>query len=268
MNFVVDVTREKQKYIQAVTHNDGTSRIQSVTKDQNEFLYEIISEFYKSTNVPMLVNTSFNLSGEPIVCTPEDAIGCYERSEIDLLIIEDYFIEHKRNSQCNKPHSMKSLNEFYYDSPFNNYLTTIDAALNLSKKNQIKNYPYLHNFLKQHQQININIIDIGCGTGWFTNTISHYYQIPGLGIDANPKAIHQANGIKRYLANSNKNIFQTCDLFQLPNEQKFKLVNSMGVLHHVQNFDEALIKIASLADNGGYLHLGLYHKHHQLCFPI
>ena len=82
--------------LQAITHVDGTARIQSVTKEYNELLYNIINEFYKITGIPVIINTSFNVKGEPIVCTPADAIDSFERMNLDYLALDHYLIKSKR----------------------------------------------------------------------------------------------------------------------------------------------------------------------------
>lgn len=75
--------------IPAVTHVDFSARVQTVNKDENPTFYSVIEEFEKLTGVPIVVNTSFNVRGEPIVCTPQDAYRCFMRTEMDLLVIED-----------------------------------------------------------------------------------------------------------------------------------------------------------------------------------
>jgi carbamoyltransferase len=75
--------------IPAVTHVDCSARIQTVSKTENPAFYSVIEEFEKLTGVPVLVNTSFNVRGEPIVCTPQDAYRCFMRTEMDMLVIED-----------------------------------------------------------------------------------------------------------------------------------------------------------------------------------
>lgn len=88
MSRIMPVISDK---IPGVTHVDGTARIQTVNKDQNEKYYNIINEFYKITGIPMLLNTSFNCQ-EPIVETPEDAIKTFNKVDIDILVINDWVI--------------------------------------------------------------------------------------------------------------------------------------------------------------------------------
>ena len=77
--------------IPAVTHVDGTGRVQTVSKQYNPDFYNLILEFYKITNVPILLNTSFN-ENEPIVMRPEQAIDCFIRTKMDALVLENYLI--------------------------------------------------------------------------------------------------------------------------------------------------------------------------------
>ena len=93
MLFTVPVKEEKRKIIPAVTHVDGTSRIQTVSKQTNPKFWELITEFKKITGVPVVLNTSFNVKNEPIVCTPRDAVLCFLSTNIDCLAMGDFFIE-------------------------------------------------------------------------------------------------------------------------------------------------------------------------------
>ena len=88
MSRIMPVISDK---IPGVTHVDGTARIQTVNREQNPRYYDLINEFYKITGIPMVLNTSFNCK-EPIVETPEDAINTFNRTELDLLVINDYIL--------------------------------------------------------------------------------------------------------------------------------------------------------------------------------
>jgi len=93
MLFVYDVVPEKAELIPAVRHVDGTARIQSVNRQQHPLYYDLIKAFQERTGVPVLVNTSFNTRGEPIVCTPRDAIECFWTSPLDALVIGSFLLE-------------------------------------------------------------------------------------------------------------------------------------------------------------------------------
>jgi carbamoyltransferase len=90
--FGIDKLNIKRSFIPAITHVDYSARIQTVHKETNLKYYNLISEFKKITNCPVLVNTSFNVRGEPIVCTVEDAFNCFMGTNLDLLVIENYIL--------------------------------------------------------------------------------------------------------------------------------------------------------------------------------
>jgi carbamoyltransferase len=97
MEKAVSVKSEWKRKIPAVVHVDGTARVQTVSKKFNSSFYNLIDEFYKITNVPVLLNTSFNLNGEPIVMTPSDAIRTFHTCGLDTLVLQDYVILKKTN---------------------------------------------------------------------------------------------------------------------------------------------------------------------------
>lgn len=93
MLFVNDVREEKVDAIPAVTHTDGTARVQTINPQQNPAYYNLIKSFYEKTGVPILVNTSFNTRGEPVVCSPRDAVESFWTSPLDALIIGSFMLE-------------------------------------------------------------------------------------------------------------------------------------------------------------------------------
>lgn len=93
MLFVYDVKEDKADKIPAVRHVDGTARIQTVNKDQHGRYYDLLQAFKKKTGVPVLINTSFNTLGKPIVCTPRDAVECFWSSPFDALVMGSFLIE-------------------------------------------------------------------------------------------------------------------------------------------------------------------------------
>jgi carbamoyltransferase len=78
--------------IPAVTHVDYSARIQTVRRETNPLYYDIIDAFNRRTGCPVIVNTSFNVRGEPIVCTPEDAYRCFMRTNMDVLVLENFIL--------------------------------------------------------------------------------------------------------------------------------------------------------------------------------
>ena len=92
MLFVYPVREEKRSQVPAITHVDGTARVQTVTKEANPRYYKLIRAFEKIRHVPMVLNTSFNVMGEPIVNTPEDAVRCFYSTGMDALALGDYLV--------------------------------------------------------------------------------------------------------------------------------------------------------------------------------
>jgi carbamoyltransferase len=95
MEFVVPARQAARENAKAVVHIDGSARIQTVKRADNEPFWKIIEAFRRRTGVPIVLNTSFNVRGEPIVCSPEDAIRCFLSTNIDLLVIEGYAVTKK-----------------------------------------------------------------------------------------------------------------------------------------------------------------------------
>jgi carbamoyltransferase len=94
-----DLLNLKRSVVPAITHVDYSARVQTVSELTNKKFYDLISKFYKITNCPMLVNTSFNIRGEPIVNTPEDALKCFLGTGLDYLIIENYILDKKKQKR-------------------------------------------------------------------------------------------------------------------------------------------------------------------------
>ena len=90
--FGIDKLNIKRSSIPAITHVDYSARIQTVHKETNSRYYDLLKEFKKNTNCPVLVNTSFNVRGEPIVCSVTDAFNCFMGTNLDILVIEDFIL--------------------------------------------------------------------------------------------------------------------------------------------------------------------------------
>ena len=88
----LDLLKIKTSLIPAVTHVDFSARVQTVDKKENKKFYDLINEFYKKTGCPLLVNTSFNIRGEPIVCDPKNALDCFMGTNLDVLVIENFIL--------------------------------------------------------------------------------------------------------------------------------------------------------------------------------
>jgi len=94
MLFVATV-RSDRREIPSVTHVDGSARLQTISRSQNPLYYDLIREFDRQTGCPVVINTSFNVRGEPIVCTPEDAWKCFMRTEMDYLVLGSFILDKK-----------------------------------------------------------------------------------------------------------------------------------------------------------------------------
>jgi carbamoyltransferase len=98
MLFVATV-REDKREIPAVTHVDGSARLQTIARDQHPLYYDLLKEFERQTGCPVIINTSFNQRGEPIVCTPENAFSCFLRTGMDNLVIGSFILNKAEMSQ-------------------------------------------------------------------------------------------------------------------------------------------------------------------------
>ncbi len=99
MLMVYPVKKKWHKKIPSVTHVDGSGRLQTIRKEQNELYYNVIKEFGKLSGIPILINTSFNIRGEPIVATPYDAYKCMMGTGIDCLVIGNFLVKRKDNKK-------------------------------------------------------------------------------------------------------------------------------------------------------------------------
>jgi carbamoyltransferase len=99
MMHVVKIREEKRHELTAVTHEDGTGRLQTVSREQNALYYDLIETFSRLTGTPVILNTSFN-ENEPIVDTPRQAVACFERNDIDLLVLGNYVVLKERGARA------------------------------------------------------------------------------------------------------------------------------------------------------------------------
>lgn len=110
MLFIYDVAEDKADRIPAVKHIDGTARIQTINETQHPLYHQLLSAFKAKTGVPVLVNTSFNTLGKPIVCTPRDAVECFWSSPFDALVMGSFLIQKKETNEdfSSDPHLQKA----------------------------------------------------------------------------------------------------------------------------------------------------------------
>jgi len=88
--------------IPAVTHVDGTARLHTVSRETNPLYWDLLQRFGEKSGVPVLLNTSFNVRGEPIVCTPKEAIACFFNSGLDALVIDHFLLTKPAARKTNK----------------------------------------------------------------------------------------------------------------------------------------------------------------------
>jgi carbamoyltransferase len=101
MLFVVPVRPAYRDKLPAVTHIDGTARVQTVTKTANERFYELLNAFAAKSGMPILLNTSFNVKGQPIVCTPTEAIDTFLAAGLDAMVLGDFIVTAKGAGSAN-----------------------------------------------------------------------------------------------------------------------------------------------------------------------
>jgi carbamoyltransferase len=109
----IDKLNVPRSTVPAITHVDYSARIQTVRRDVAPLYYDIIDAFNRATGCPVIVNTSFNVRGEPIVCTPEDAYRCFMRTNMDVLVLENFLLE--RTAQPAREEDEKWKTEFVLD---------------------------------------------------------------------------------------------------------------------------------------------------------
>jgi len=97
-----DKLKPKRSEIPAVTHVDYSARIQTIKREDHPLYYDMINSFYKKTGCPVIINTSFNVRGEPLVCTPEDAFKCFMRTEMDYLVMGPFLLDKKEQRPLKK----------------------------------------------------------------------------------------------------------------------------------------------------------------------
>ena len=98
--FGIDLLNIERSVVPAVTHVDYSSRIQTVSKKTNPKYYKLLNKFNEKTNCPIVINTSFNIRSEPIVNTPQEAFNCFMGTDLDTLVIGNFYLEKKnQNSQ-------------------------------------------------------------------------------------------------------------------------------------------------------------------------
>ena len=97
------VNRKYRKQLRAITHVDNSARVQAVKREKEPFIHLLLKEFEKLTGFPVLLNTSFNLAGDPMVESPPDAVRTFLTTRIDILVMENYLVDKQENSSLKIP---------------------------------------------------------------------------------------------------------------------------------------------------------------------
>jgi carbamoyltransferase len=111
----LDRIREIRSSVPAITHIDGSARVQTVDRGRNPRLHHLLEEFAGITGCPVMINTSFNVRGEPLVCTPQDAYTCFMATDIDTLVIDDFVLLKEEQPAVNRPDRKAHLGRFGND---------------------------------------------------------------------------------------------------------------------------------------------------------
>jgi carbamoyltransferase len=292
MPFMLKVPRvrpEMRHLIPAVTHEDGTGRVQTVTCRSNPLYYALLKAVERRTSVPIVVNTSFNIRGEPIVCSPHDAITCFLQTGIDALVLGNYVLTEKpdaelevergharsdalearlgrwepstsagRSAHGRTADALPAVRDSYEQLPFTICANAVDTARQLRRSNQVKAYPSVHAFLKRTPDA--SVLDVGCGAGWFANSCAYHYGARATGIDADPAAVKEATSVARLIGAGVPIEFVETSVADFRPSQRFTLVNVLGCLPYLPDHDELIRLIVDWIEPGGYLQLGLFHR--------
>ena len=143
---------------------------------------------------------------------------------------------------------------FYKALPFNYRDNVEEHAESIIKKSNP--YPQLDTILKRK----VKVLDVGCGAGWFSNSIAFHKKCLVDGIDYNPIAIERAKSIAEYMYLDNVT-FNVVDIFKYESEQSYDLAVSLGVLHHTNDCKEGVRRVCSFVKSNGHICIGLYHKY-------
>lgn len=151
-----------------------------------------------------------------------------------------------------------AVRDFYEAMPFNYYSSASAAAATLRVNPLTSVYPDLHALLISGDVR--SVLDLGCGAGWFSNTVARHYGIPATGVDFTAKAIARARSVSRRLRTSALTSFVVGDLFDFEGPAA-DLVSCIGVLHHTRCARDGFDRIQRFVAPGKFLYLGLYHRH-------
>jgi len=146
--------------------------------------------------------------------------------------------------------------EFYKELPFNYQESAAEQARAIRERNSLDAYPPLIPYLTPRTRV----LEVGCGTGWFSNSIAHYQRCSVVGIDFNPIALERARAVAEALSLSTE--FRVEDLFLYEPAQPYDVVVSLGVLHHTNDCHAGMKRVFErYVAPGGHAFIGLYHEY-------
>ena len=153
---LIRILKEQRSDIPAVTHVDYSARVQTVDKGLNNEFYQIIKEFEKKTGCPLVINTSFNVRGEPIVNSPLDSYNCFLKTDMDILVIEDFII--KKLKKNNKAKRKENENKITKNNLFKSFSDNKDIKriffetkkININDTNLLDGWVYSSPFNKKN----------------------------------------------------------------------------------------------------------------------
>jgi carbamoyltransferase len=111
----IDKLKQLRSVVPAITHVDYSARVQTVDADRHPRFHRILQKFEQKTGCPVLINTSFNVRGEPIVCTPEDALRCFLATNIDALVIGKFLLRKEQQPPVSSGEAASYLSQFQLD---------------------------------------------------------------------------------------------------------------------------------------------------------
>ncbi|MEA3225553.1 MAG: carbamoyltransferase C-terminal domain-containing protein, partial [Planctomycetota bacterium] len=289
MLLAAPVQQEKLKKrgseIPAATHLDMSARIQTVDPQRHGLFHKLLDTFYRKTGCPVVVNTSFNLSWEPIVCSPRDAYKTFMASDIDTLCMGNYVMSKSAQPSyasgpvaderdeilaelvCDSSNASeddalevtKKVKAFYEANPFPNY-DDHDTLRSLIEKARRSGLPPA---LDRAIGYNSTVLEVGCGTGQLTNFLGiSCRRVIGTDICSNSLRLgeqfrreHQLDRVR----------FVQMDLFRpCFKPEQFDVILCCGVLHHTSDPLAGFRILLPLLKPGGHVVIGLYNRYGRL----
>jgi carbamoyltransferase len=113
--FGIEKLNYRRSTVPAITHVDYSARVQTVDADRNPAFHKLLTKFYEKTGCAVLINTSFNVRGEPIVCTPSDAYRCFQGTNMDVLVVGRKILLRENQPQVDESERGKYLEQFKLD---------------------------------------------------------------------------------------------------------------------------------------------------------